>query len=67
MILLAALAYTVLEHRDIGDCRNCGLMLCDDHRTDVAFADQCEAAYAQVAAGSADWAMLAITLQAGMN
>jgi hypothetical protein len=67
MVLLAALAYTALDLRDTGHCRDCGVLLCADHRRDAELAGQCEAAYAQVAAGSPDWAMLAITLQAGMN
>jgi hypothetical protein len=67
MVLLAALAYTALNLRDIGWCEDCGVLLCPDHRADDALAATCEAAYAQVAAGSAEWADLAITLQAGMN
>jgi hypothetical protein len=67
MILLAALAYAALDLREVKDCDDCGLLLCADHRSDAELAGTCEAAYAQVAAGSADWAMLAITLNAGMN
>jgi hypothetical protein len=67
MVLLAALAYTALDLRDTGQCDFCGLMLCAGHRSDAELAATCEAAYAQVAAGPADWAMLAITLQAGLN
>ena len=68
MVLAAACADTALRHREkVKDCKVCGLLICDDHRDDDAFADLCEDAYTQVAAGSAEWADLAITLQAGMN
>jgi hypothetical protein len=67
VVILAALAYTALNLRDIGWCEDCGLLLCPDHRADEAFAAACEAVYAQVAAVSTEWADLAISIEAGMN
>jgi hypothetical protein len=70
MVIAAALAYTTYDIReriDTGDCGDCGVLLCADHRADAGFAAACQAVYAQVAAGSPEWADLAISLEAGMN
>jgi len=66
--ILAALAATVLALRDRGDCRDCGRdRPCRDHGADAGLADAYEAAYMQVAAGSAAYADFTIALKARMS
>ena len=66
--ILAALAATALDLRDPGDCTAChGGELCPDHEADADDAAAYEAAYMQVAAGSAAYADFTIGLQARLN
>jgi hypothetical protein len=70
-LILAALAGMAANLRaETGFCTDCGRAaggLCPDHRDASAEADDYEAAYNQVAAGSGDWCDLAVALASGMN
>ena len=70
-LILAALAEAVMIRRTetgfCNDCRKAADGLCPDHRDPSAEADDYEAAYIQVAAGSSNWCDLAVALASGVN
>jgi hypothetical protein len=66
--ILGGLAYAALACRDHGHCAGCQPgRPCPDHASDAGLAGQFEAAYMQVAAGSAAWCGLAVALISEMN
>jgi hypothetical protein len=68
-LILAALAEAFLTRRaQTVFCADCTPgHLCPDHQEDTEAADAYEAAYTQVAMGSAQWCDLSVTLAAVLN
>ena len=61
IVILGALAYTVLAYRDHGTCADCQPGAeCPDHAGDDAAAATYENAYMQVASGTTAWCHLKI-------
>ena len=69
-LILLVLAEAFVARRTVASfCADCSPdgRLCDEHARGLDLARQCENAYNRVAAGSPEWARLAVTLAGAMN